>query len=103
MSAGHGLHLNHSKQEQDMDFEIESGIEKPPVRRRGDTRQSKYPFADMVANQSFYVDANGDPLRRVKARMNSAASQYSRRHGGKFSVREWPNGQPTGVRVFCDS
>jgi len=60
------------------EFKIEN---KPVIRPRMEVR--RYPFPRMKVGQSFYFEVIGcNDLNRIR----SAASQYTKRHGGKFSI-----------------
>lgn len=60
------------------EFKVEN---KPVTRPRIEMR--KYPFDRMKVGQSFYFEPhNLNDLNRLR----SAASQFTRRHGAKFSV-----------------
>ena len=70
------------------EFKVEN---KPVVRPRIEAR--RYPFARMKVGQSFYFEYhNFNDLNRVR----SAASQYSRRHGVKFSIVKEGDGYRCG-------
>lgn len=70
------------------EFKVEN---KPVVRPRIEAR--KYPFARMKVGQSFYFEYHDfNDLNRVR----SAASQYSRRHGVKFSIVKEGDGYRCG-------
>ncbi|MXO67764.1 hypothetical protein GRI72_02815 [Altererythrobacter marinus] len=62
------------------DFKIEKGIEMPASHRA----MRRYPFADMEVGDSFAVPVNdGEDDMTVR----SAAWDYGRRHGMKFTGR----------------
>lgn len=63
----------------------------PVIRPRMQSR--KYQFDKMKVGQSFYFEYEDfNDLNRVR----SAASQYARRHGGKFSIVKEGNGYRCG-------
>lgn len=53
---------------------------RPVVRPR--LQRDKYPFAKMKVGQSFHIAAGHTDVQAVR----SAASQYAKRHGVKFSI-----------------
>lgn len=73
---------------------IESGV---PLPRRSNSggRPCKYPFHDLKVGDSFAIPLGGDVLLtgnhgkkdRFLSTLRAAASQYSKRNGGKFTVR----------------
>ena len=74
------------------EIKIEKGIPMPPSKRG---RPSKYPWVELEIDESFFVPANGVPLKRVQQRLNPA------RHipfGRKFVSRQMP--KEDGVRVW---
>lgn len=68
---------------------VEKGRPIPPPTK------SKYPFRDMEIGDSFWVP-DGRNAEATKNNVRSAATCYSRRNGGRFTVRR-DNG---GYRVW---
>ena len=68
------------------DIKIEKNVPVPSGAGRG--RNPLYPFTDMEIGDSFALplvaEAGGSTATN---RVNQAASQHSRRHGAKFTVR----------------
>ena len=83
-----------------MSIKIETGIP-VPNRRGGEGGVQKYPFRQMKAGDSFFVEG------KVKDLMSSLSSCIFNVQKGKnpckskFTTRRWPSDAPTGVRVFC--
>ena len=65
------------------DYELRSDI---PVPRKPVGGRAKYPFWDMAVGDSFAVSA--DELKRVQ----TAASQFGRRHDQRFTVQQYRGG-----------
>jgi len=63
------------------EFQIEKGLEIPPIDRTGTGRPEKYPWASMGVGDSFFVDG----VTRLTVR--SAAYAAGKRHGMKFACR----------------
>lgn len=82
-----------SKQSKPSEFQIERGIPLPPP-TRGGSRESKYPFAKMKKDESFFVPSH-------TAKPNSVGTSvrgFVKRHPGwAFALRK----ERDGVRVFC--
>lgn len=71
-----------------MTYKIDKNIS-PPEPTIG--RPPKYPFKDMKVGDSIAVPLSGDVMLsgedRATDRLRCACIAYSRRHGGKFTVR----------------
>jgi hypothetical protein len=68
-------------------IEIDKNTPMPPV-TVGRPRQ--YPFAELQVGDSFAIPLAGIMLRsgdKAVGRLSAAALAYSRRYGGKFTVR----------------
>lgn len=82
-------------------FKIEKDVPLPQGAGRG---WRKYPFCDMEVGDSFLVPRDEVKLRSVgsngrlgAATIYTAASQYGRRLGRRFTARKLPDGS---VRVW---
>lgn len=79
-------------------FQIESGIPLPSTSRPGAGRKgSKYPFATMDLNTSFFVPDGNEQVK--DATLRSAIGAFNKanpEHGRKFAVRKVDG----GVRVW---
>lgn len=64
---------------------IERGVPMP------ESRQYKYPFADLEVGDSFTIPLSGQISRHGEdlssVRLRSAASAFGRKYGGRFLVR----------------
>ncbi len=79
-------------------FQIESGIPLPSTTRAGAGRKgSKYPFASMEVNTSFFVPDGDEPVKDATLRSAIGAFNKSNPESGrKFAVRKVDG----GVRVW---
>lgn len=81
-------------------FEIEKDVEvSPAIKLSGRTR--KYPFNEMDVGDSFFIPSGtyaGESVDGAnRPRVSSAAHNYGKDHGQKFTIRKQPCG---GYRVW---
>lgn len=67
------------------EIKIEKGVAIPKMTRTAPTRESKYPFAKMEVNDSFFVDI--EP-KKFSGTVYAAA----KRTGRRFTIRAWEKG-----------
>lgn len=76
-------------------YKIEMGVPIPP--RKTKRKGSKYPFADLKINESFFIEAADDePVVKVMRRIVTTIGRISKTLGVRFTVRSYDN----GVRVW---
>lgn len=70
-------------------FKVESGVPVPPPRYQA----GLYPFLDMLPGQSFLVPTTGVlDVKRMAARVGSAARKFGKDNKCRFIVRTVENG-----------
>jgi hypothetical protein len=71
---------------------IDKGIPVPPLRMR----HSKYPWAEMVVGDSFFIEAAAADLKARAANLSRGATSAGKQLGRRFTVRKADG----GVRVW---
>lgn len=83
-------------------FKVKRGIPGPVGHNfKGAGRKAKYPYAKMKPGTYFEIPSSHPMAQRNRhgaIRIASTASNYGRRHGMKFTVRQM---EDNSVRVYC--
>ena len=61
------------------DYQIESGFEIPPVKRKPNSKSEKYPFSAMEVDQSFHVPVSEkcpNPGKSLQTAVSAATTRY---------------------------
>ncbi len=81
-------------------FEVEKNVEVPQI-LRDQERPRKYPFNEMDVGDSFFIPSGTHAAENINGkttpRVSSAAHNYGKIHGQKFTIRKQPCG---GYRVW---
>lgn len=56
----------------------------------------RYPFAQMLVGDHFFVEAEGRPLEKVQNSVSSCVANFQRKTSQKFHQRRYSN----GIRVW---
>ncbi len=78
-------------------YEIEKGV---PLPEGAGKERQKYPFGEMRPGDSFFVPGGATVNAHGNKSAYSAASNYGRAHGWKFSARTVTENGVKGVRIW---